>query len=295
VLVPARGEVGGHEHTGVDVLQVTTHEPVRTTGPVRVARTRVAVTAAGDVELEGDLVTARRLPCEHGRARVALLAPPAPAGGDLRMDVEVAPGRALEIVESTGTGTHDVLGPRTTWLADVRLGRDAVLVWPSLPVVVGEGADVLRLTHVELAPGARVVLRETLVLGRRGEAGGRVRTTVRARMADRPLLSETFVAEPAPPMIGELDAVLDAVTGTRDPQDGTAAVHGDRQPPEHEQRLDTLLVLGARLDHPGALQLEREGTMLRGPGARAHDGDLGGLVGPRDPAGVPSAGTSTSV
>ncbi|MBF0689156.1 MAG: urease accessory protein UreD [Cellulomonas sp.] len=266
----------------MDILQVTTHEPqgVRTTGRPVACRTRVAVTAEGDVELAGDLVSARRLPAEHGRARVALLAPPAPVGGDLRIEVDVAPGRALEIVESTRTGTHDVNGPRTTWLAHVRLGQDAVLIWPSLPVVVGDGADVLRLTHVELAQGARVVLRETLVLGRTGEAGGRVRTTVRARLADRPLLSETFVAEPAPPMIGELDAVLDAVSLIRDPQDAMAAAHRDRQPPVQEQRLDTLLVLGARLHHPDALQLEREGTMLRGPEARAHDGDLAGLIAP---------------
>jgi len=86
------------------------------------------------------------------------------------------------------------------------------------------------------------VLRETLVLGRTGEAGGRVRTTVRARLDDRPLLVETFVAEPA--------TVVDP-----------ALLGGARC-------LDTVLVLGARLDHPGALQLQREGTMLRAMASR---------------------------
>jgi len=219
-----------------------------------VTRTRVAVTADGRVELEGDVVRARRLPDEHGRARVALIASQALllAGDDVRIDVEVAAGRALEIVEVTGTVAYDMRGGRATWIVDVRLAQDAVLVWPSLPFVVANGADVLRLTHVDLAPGARVVLRETLVLGRTGEAGGRVRTTVRAHQADRPLLVETFVMEPA--------SVLDP-----------ALLDGARC-------LDTLLVLGARLDHPGALQLERPGSMLRGMSTRAHDADLADVL-----------------
>ena len=217
-------------------------------------RTRVVVTPDGRVELDGDLVRARRLPDEDGRVRVALVASQALllAGDDVRIEVDVAAGHALEIVEVTGTVAYDMRGGHASWIVDVRLAADAVLVWPSLPFVVADGADVLRLTHVDLAAGARAVLRETLVLGRSGEAGGRVRTTVRARLGGRPLLVETFVAEPA--------AVLDP-----------ALLDGARC-------LDTLLVLGARLDHPGALQLEREGTMLRAMATRAHDADLGGIV-----------------
>jgi len=233
-----------------------------------VTRTRVAVTADGRVELEGDVVRARRLPDEDGRTRVALVASQALllAGDDVRIEVEVAPGHALEIVEVTGTVAYDMRGGQATWLVDVRLARDAVLVWPSLPFVVADGADVLRLTHVDLAPGARVVLRETLVLGRTGEAGGRVRTTVRARLDDRPLLVETFVAEPATMV---------------DP----ALLGGARC-------LDTVLVLGARLDHPGALQLQREGTMLRAMASRAHDADLAEVlaaaIGLVTPAALPA-------
>ncbi|MBD7917280.1 urease accessory protein UreD [Cellulomonas sp. Sa3CUA2] len=249
--MPTHVEVGRHTHTGVDVLQATTEQ--HTTGTTT---TRVAVTVDGDLEVEGEALEACRLPDERGRVRVALVSAGC-AGRNGRIEVEVPAGRGLEIVEVTGSGTHDVRRTRTQWLLDVRLGRDAVLVWPSLPIVVADGADVLRLTHVDLAPGARAVLRETLVLGRAGAAGGRIRSTVRARLDDRPLLAETFVAEPAPLLAGA----------------------------PAERRLDTLLVLGARLDHPEAMQLEHEGTMLRGPAARVHDGDLGRLV----PASVASA------
>ncbi|MBO0901244.1 urease accessory protein UreD [Cellulomonas sp. zg-ZUI222] len=217
-------------------------------------RTRVVVTADGDVEVGGDVARARRLADEHGRVRVALLGPTGPldARDDVRIEVDVAPGRSLELVELTGAAAHDMAGGRATWLVDVRLGADAVLLWPSLPFLVADGADVLRLTHVDLAPGARVVLRETLVLGRPGERAGRVRSTVRARLAEQPLLAETVVLEPAP----ALDPLL---------------ADGGR-------RLDTLLLLGARLDLPGALQLEGEGTMLRAVGPPSSDARLAGAL-----------------
>lgn len=234
----------------MDVLQATT----RTHPDAGATRTRVVVTGDGDVELDGDVARARRLPDEHGRVRVALLGPAGPlgAGGDVRIAVDVAPGRSLELVELTGAAAHDMAGGRATWMVDVRLGAGAVLLWPSLPFLVADGADVLRLTHVDLAPGARVVLRETLVLGRPGERAGRVRTTVRARRAAQPLLAETVVLEPAP----ALDPLL---------------ADGGRH-------LDTLLLLGARLDLPGALQLEGEGTMVRTVGGPATDAHLAGAL-----------------
>lgn len=265
-------------HTGVDVLQVTTHERTRVrVGLPRLVRTRIALTATGDVEVEGETVAAHRLPSADGRTRVALVAPSATDDHDGRVEVDVAAGRALEIVEVTGSGTHDVEHVRAQWLVDLRLGRDAVLVWPSLPIVVAAGADVMRLMHADLAPGARVVLRETLVVRSPGREGGRVRSTIRARLDDRPLLAETFVVEPSLPVVGTLDAVLGPAPPLPGPSGAT--LPGPRPSSGDEQRLDTLLVLGARLGHPEALQLEREGSMLRGPAARTHDDDLGHLVG----------------
>ena len=42
--------------------------------------------------------------------------------------------------------------------------------------MVSDGADVTRVLQVDLAGSARLRLRETLVLGRDGQAGGRVRS-----------------------------------------------------------------------------------------------------------------------
>lgn len=266
--VPARGEAGGHEHrTGVDVLQVTTHGCAPRHGLPRILRTRLALTAAGDLEVDSDVLGVRRLPDADGRTRVALVAPEIRTGHDGRIEVEVAAGRALEIVEVNGTGAHAVRHPRTQWVVDVRLGADAVLLWPTLPIVVATGADVLRLVHVDLAPRARVVLRETLLLDRPGEQGGRIRSTIRARLDDRPLLAETFVVEPGLPLVLPRDATTGV--GPDDAPRASLAPHAD------DRRMDTLLVLGTRLAHPGALQLERAGSVLRGPDARVHDHDLG--------------------
>lgn len=234
-------------------------------------RTRVAVTADGRVDLDGDVLVPHRLPDEDGRVRVLLVPSHAllVAGDEVRIEVTVAAGRALEVIESCGTVAHDMRGGRAAWFVDVRLDEDAVLVWPSRPFVVADGADVLRLTHVDLAAGARVVLRETLVMGRTGGTGGRVRTTVRARLADRPLLAETIVAEPA----GVLDAPL-LDTGLLDAAPLDPALLGT--PPVDDPRcLDTLLVLGARLEHPGAMQLDGEGTMLRATLPRPGTGGAG--------------------
>ena len=268
---PAGRRSGTSTLTGVDDLQVTTHDGAHV-GLPRVLGTRVVLDAAGGLEVTSDVLQAYRLPDADDRTRVALVVPRELQGPDGRadaqhgrIDVDVAAGRELEIVEVTGLGTHAVEHARTQWLVDVRLAQGAVLVWPTLPIVVAEGADVLRLMHVDLAPDARVVMRETLVLSRAGRTGGRIRSTIRARLDGRPLLADTFVVEPSAPLVSTLHPALATTAG------GT--LPGPRSPSD-EVRLDTLLVLGARLDHPDALQLEQEGSVLRGPSARVHDADL---------------------
>jgi urease accessory protein len=52
------------------------------------------------------------------------------------------------------------------------------------------------MSTVELAETARLVWREELVLGRSGEAPGRVRTGLRVRRAGRALLSQDLAAGP---------------------------------------------------------------------------------------------------
>ena len=225
--------------------------------------TRVAVHRGGDgrtrVELVGGLLGCRRLPDEDGTVRVALVATQALllAGDAVGVDVEVGPGLRLEVVEVTGTVAYDMQGGTARWHVDVRVGAGGLLVWDALPFVVATGADVTRTAVLELAEDARAVLRETFVLGRTGEDGGRLTTTTHARLAGRPLLVETLTLDPA---------------SRRDP----ALLGGARC-------LDTVTGLGSRYeaDAPAGavvLQLERPGTLVRTATDDAHAGDLATAV-----------------
>lgn len=231
----------------------TTGGPV----PTRVGLTRARGRVRAD--LSGGLLSCRRLPDEGGTVRVALVATQALllAGDDVRIEVDVDDGLALELVEVAGTVAYDMQGGSADWHVDVRLGAGAALVWDALPFVVATGAQVRRRARLDLAEDARSVLRETFVLGRTGEAGGHLTTTTDARLADRPLLVETLTVDPA----------------TRaDP----ALLGGARC-------LDTVTLLGARYegevpDGADVLQLDRPGTLVRTFGDDAHAGDLGGTV-----------------
>ncbi|MBO0922448.1 urease accessory protein UreD [Cellulomonas sp. zg-ZUI222] len=233
------------------------------TGGTRVAAART-VDGRVRVDTAGGLLACRRLPDEDGSVRVALVATEALllAGDDVRITVDVGADVALEVVEVTGTVAYDMQGGSAAWAVDVRVGAGGRLVWDALPFVVATGARVHRTATLDLAEGACAVLRETFVLGRSHEAGGHLTTTTRAHLADRPLLVETLVVDPA---------------AWADP----AVLGGNRC-------LDTVTVLGARLDgddlpvadDPGrdVLQLDRPGTLVRSVGTDAHAGDLADVV-----------------
>lgn len=150
-------------------------------------------------------------------ARVALVATGALLlGGDnVVIEVEVGAGAWLEIVETAGTVAYDAAGRASSWTVRARLGAGASLVWDGLPFVVADGADVTRRTELMLGRDARVLLRETLVLGRSRESGGAVRSHTVATHEQRPLLVEDLDLSPGlrtlPGILGShrvLDSVL---------------------------------------------------------------------------------------
>ncbi len=200
--------------------------------------------------LRGAHLAPRRLPDVDGTVRIALVATQALllAGDAVGVDVEVGDGIRLEVVETAGTVAYDMRGARAGWQVELRVAAGASLVWSGLPFVVADGADVERHTQVTLEPGARVLLRETLVLGRTGERGGRLLSSLTARLAGRALLAEELVLDPA---------------SRRDP----ALLGGARV-------VDVLTALGHRLTDPAALQLEGEGSVLRWLGAATHASTL---------------------
>jgi urease accessory protein len=111
-----------------------------------------------------------------GGDRVALVPEQAVllAGDHVTVAVRVGARQRLEVVEPGGTVAYAMRGRQARWDVRVEVEEGGSLVWHGEPFVVADGADVLRHLTIELGATSRVVLRETLVLGRSGEGPGRL-------------------------------------------------------------------------------------------------------------------------
>lgn len=211
-------------------------------------------------DLSGGPLSPRLLRGDHAGARVALVATTALLlGGDVvTLDVRVGAGAWLEVVETAGTVAYP--GPRATWHVDVQLGPGAVLVWAGLPFVVCEGADVARSTSLDLADGARAVVRETTVLGRVGEGPGAIRTRLSVRHDDGELLVEDLALEASA-------VAAPGILGGRRVIDTVAAL-GFRPDPDPEREGRAGVGRAADLASvPGDADRRRRRLDLAGPGA----------------------------
>lgn len=132
------------------------------------------------------LLRARALPSRDGVARVALVQTAASllSGDHIMMTVDCGPGCRLELVEVAGMVAHDVRGGPGARL-DVRVGlrAGARLSWAARPLTLAAGCDLRRDTCVELEAGAALLWRDTVVLGRTGEAPGRMVADLNVRCA----------------------------------------------------------------------------------------------------------------
>jgi len=226
-----------------------------------VRRTRLVVDAAPGrarvrVEVSGD----PDRPCLRpiivasgdGYARVCLMPEGALllAGDAIRLEVTLGPGVHLELVEPAGTVAYDMRGGQAAWDVTLFLGERSTLVWAGEPFVVAGGARVSRSTEVRLGIGARLAVRETVVLGRYQERAGVLFQTWTARDADGTdlLVEEVLLDETAhrPGVLG-----------------------GHRV-------LGSVVALGFGLPEDvcpeGRLDLESGGTVWRGLAADAHQG-----------------------
>jgi urease accessory protein len=197
------------------------------------------------------LLSPRRLPAPAGIVRVALVAASALllAGDHVRIEVVVHGQARLEIVEPAGTVAYAMRGGSSRWDVDITLTAGATLTWHGEPFVVAEGAEVTRSTRVTLNADCWAALRESLVLGRYGEDGGTLRTSMRVHRGDDLLLAE------------DLDLSPRARTSW--------AVLG------RARCLDAVMTLGSRLpesDH--TLQLEGVGSIARRLIDEQHQSDL---------------------
>jgi urease accessory protein len=202
-------------------------------------------------------LSARVLGTDSRGAHVALVANRALllAGDHVEVELVVGPGAWLTVTEITGTVAYDAGGVASSWSVSARVGAGASLLWDAPPFVVATGADVARSTVVELAAGAVAGWREAVVLGRTGEAGGRVRTTTRVTLGDVPVLVDEVV-------LGAPDADL-VTRGTARVVDTTTLV-GLRAAP----------VDGPAEDGPTMLQLAGPGTVARQLTDHVHESAL---------------------
>ncbi|MFJ5845211.1 urease accessory protein UreD [Streptomyces sp. NPDC092903] len=173
------------------------------------------------------------LPCS-GRIRIALAGIRAGllAGDELALDISVGPGAHLELVEPAGLVAYDHRGGSARWRARIDIAEGGELTWHGLPFVVSDGADVVRAMDARLAAGARMLWRDTLVLGRSGERGGRIRATTRVTYEDQELLVEDL--DLTDPDVRELPGLLGPNRVI-----GSVAVLGATPPgPPHPYRMD---------------------------------------------------------
>lgn len=212
---------------------------------VRTAVTRSDPTASAlrAVVLEHAALTARVALVPEG----ALLL----AGDAIEVDVSVGEGLEVDLVETGGTVAYDMRGACARWDVRVDLAAGATLRWAGLPFVVAAGADVTRSVRIRCGADARLALRETLVLGRYGEAPGSVHQT-------------TTVHDPAGPLLVE-DLPLDAASAAW-------LLGGSRV-------LSSVLSVGAEVaeteDDLHRYDLDRPGAVLwRRLGLQAHDVEL---------------------
>jgi urease accessory protein len=73
---------------------------------------------------------------------------------------------------------------------DIRVGANGTLVWLPEPVIAARGCRHRTDIRVWLESGARLLLREELVLGRYGEQPGILRQHLRVEIDSRPLLDQ---------------------------------------------------------------------------------------------------------
>lgn len=180
-----------------------------------VARMRAVADGRGGTALpllagEGPLALRRTGTATDGAQVTVVGAMSAPLGGDrLRIEAEVCAGARLTVGASAATVS--LPGPDGEQaFYDVRLtvGEGAELRWLPEPVIAAAGSDLRMTTLVELAPGARLLLREEQILGRYGESTGRLTTRLTVRRDGRTLLDQELSFGPGAPSGWDGPAVL---------------------------------------------------------------------------------------
>ncbi|WP_324754180.1 urease accessory protein UreD [Roseovarius sp. Pro17] len=136
----------------------------------------------------------------HGVARVALAAGTAgPLGGDsYALDVHVGAGSTLVLLEVSamlvlpGAG-----GDRSHMSIDVTVEEGATFVWWAEPIIAARRCNHRHDVRIALAEGARMILREEMILGRHGETPGDFTSRLRITRAGAALYDQQLSFGPS--------------------------------------------------------------------------------------------------
>jgi urease accessory protein len=103
--------------------------------------------------------------------------------------VTVGAGAALRVrTAAASVALPGLDGLESVLRVSIAVGEGGRLEYLPEPVVLTAGARHATLVSVTLAPGASLVLRDEVLLGRHGEPGGSARTELRVSYAGQPLL-----------------------------------------------------------------------------------------------------------
>ncbi|MGW1835375.1 urease accessory protein UreD [Streptomyces sp. NPDC002067] len=144
----------------------------------------------------------RRLGLPGPRARVCMVgAMSAPLGGDrLAVEATAEDGASLQLTAAAATvALPGRTGDAATYDVRLTVGDGARLDWLPEPLICAEGSDLWMTTTIDLAPTARLVLREEQVLGRAGERTGRLHSRLTLRRAGHTLLDQETAYGPGVP------------------------------------------------------------------------------------------------
>ena len=122
-----------------------------------------------------------------------------PIGGDeLGLRISVGAGAFLRV--RTAAASIALPGPdglESALRVTVDVAAGARLEYLPEPVVVSAGARHATIIRATLAEGAALLLRDELLLGRHGEAGGAARSVLHVTYAGRPLLRQSLAVSGA--------------------------------------------------------------------------------------------------
>ncbi|MFD0366967.1 urease accessory protein UreD [Streptomyces sp. NPDC059071] len=134
----------------------------------------------------------------------------APLGGDrLALEAQVDDGARLLVDSAAATvALPGADGAPASYDVRLSVGAGAELRWLPEQLVCAAGSALRMRTTVELAPTARLVLREEQVLGRHAEEPGTLVSRLTVRRAGRPLLDQELGHGPGAPGGWDGPAVL---------------------------------------------------------------------------------------